>query len=54
MQVGFEDNVCTVGRKRLQGRSQTFAIAVANVCGKHGLFWGILKVYRLDLPVERP
>ena len=38
MQVSFQAKVCTVRRKRLQGRSQTFAGRVANVCGKKGIF----------------
>ena len=30
-------NVCILGRKRLQPRFQTFATAIANVCGEKGI-----------------
>ena len=43
-------NVCILGRKRLQLRFQTFATAIANVCGEKGIIEELLMIWQTNLP----
>ena len=42
-------NVCILGRKRLQLRFQTFATAIANVCGEKGIIEELLMIWQITI-----
>ena len=42
-------NVCNRGFKRLQLRFQTFATAIANVCGEKGIIEELLMIWQITI-----
>ena len=42
-------NVCILGRKRLRPRFQTFATAIANVCGEKGIIEELLMIWQITI-----